>query len=427
MNRQGLAKLSMSTLPSNSPSGRLPEAPVSGPLSGVVVLDLTRVVAGPYCTMMLADLGATVIKIENPKDPDYVRGFPPMLEAAGTTELSGFFAQYNRNKLGITLDLKDPEGRALFLDMVARAHVVVENFRPGTMEKLGVGHAELLKVNPRLVFTAISGFGQTGPYSSRPAFDNTAQAAGGLWSMNGPPGDPTRIGTIIGDLAASLYGAFGTLAALRHAERTGVGQLVDIAQQDAVLTLTENAVVDYFATGKVAVPLGNDHPFVRPYGRFACLDGHVFFGAYTDKFWREACTAFGAPSLAGDPEIDTMQKRFDAGVYERRVRPVIEGWFRARSKAELESLAGDRFPLTAIKDVAEVVNDPHVQARHMLTHVRYGAADARVFASAVHLSTVPPPDVARAPLLGEDNEAVYRGWLSVDAARFEALRRNGVM
>jgi CoA:oxalate CoA-transferase len=311
--------------------------------------------------------------------------------------------------------------------MVERAHVVVENFRPGTMDKLGLGYADLLKVNPRLVFTAVSGFGQTGPYSSRPAFDNTAQAAGGLWSMNGEPGHPTRIGTIIGDLAASLYAAFGTLAALRHAERTGMGQLVDIAQQDAVLTLTENAIVDYFTTGKVAGPLGNDHPFVRPYGRFACKDGHVFFGAYTDKFWREACTAFGEPTLAEDTEIDTMQKRFDADVYERRLRPLIEGWFRDKTKAELESLAGDRFPLTAIRDIAEVVGDPHVQARNMLTQVKYGAADARVFSSAVHLSAVAPPDGARAPLLGEDNEAVYGGWLSVDADRLAALRRAGVV
>lgn len=417
----------MSLNSSDTPTGRLPKAPVVGPLNGIVVLDLTRVVAGPYCTMMLADLGATVIKIESPRDPDYVRGFPPMLEPDGEPALSGFFAQYNRHKLGVTLDLKAAEGRALFLEMVARSHVLVENYRPGTMEKLGLGHAKLSEINPRLVFTAISGFGQTGPYSSRPAFDNTAQAAGGLWSMNGAPGDPTRIGTIIGDLAASLYGAFGTLAALRHAERTGVGQLVDIAQQDAVLTLTENAVVDYFTTGNVAGPLGNDHPFVRPYGRFRCRDGHVFFGAYTDKFWREACTAFGEPALADDPEIDTMPKRFDAEVYERRLRPLIEGWFESRSKAELEALADDRFPLTAIRDVAEVVNDPHVQARRMLTDVKYGTADARVFSSAVHLSAVSPPEGARAPLLGEDNVAIYRDWLSVDEPRFEALRRAGVM
>ncbi len=411
----------------SKPAGQLPEAPVSGPLNGVVVLDLTRVVAGPYCTMMLADQGATVIKIESPTEPDYVRTFPPLLDAPGEPALSGFFAQYNRHKLGVTLDLKSPNGRALFLDMVARAHIVVENFRPGTMERLGLGYATLREVNPRLVFTAISGFGQTGPYSSRPAFDNTAQAAGGLWSMNGPPGNPTRVGTIIGDLAASLYAAFGTLAALRQAERTGTGQLVDIAQQDAVLTLTENAVVDHFTTGKVAAPLGNEHPFVRPYGRFECRDGYVFFGAYTDKFWREACKAFGEPQLADDPEIDTMQKRFGAEVYERRVRPLVEGWFQSRTKAELEALAGDRFPLTAIRNIAEVVNDPHVQARQMLTQVKHGTAEASVFSSAVHLSAATPPTGARAPLLGEDNEAVFRGWLSLDEARFDALRRAGVV
>ena len=408
----------------------LPTPAADGPLRGVVVLDLTRVVAGPYCTQMLADLGATVIKIENPQEPDYVRTFPPMVNSAGEgggEPRSGFFAQYNRHKFGITLDLKSPEGRGLFLDMVGKAHVLVENFRPGTMDKLGLGFEALHAVNPRLVFTAISGFGQTGPHASRPAFDNSAQAAGGLWSMNGAPGEPQRVGTIIGDLAASLYAAFGTLAALRQAEAGGLGQLVDISQQDSVFTLTENAVVNYTVAGKVAQPLGNDHPFVRPYGRYVCADGHVFFGAYTDKFWLEACRAFQTPEFASDPEIDTMHKRFNPEVYARRVRPIVAGWCGGRTKQELETLAADRFPLSPIKTIDEVVADPHMAARHMLMPVDYGDTRAQVFASAVHLSGVPAATSARAPLVGEHNESIYGGWLALAPQRLEQLRQAGVI
>ena len=398
----------------------------SGPLAGVTVLDLTRVVAGPYCTMMMADLGASVIKIENPQDPDYVRGFPPMV-GEGAQARSAFFSQYNRHKLGVTLDLKSAAGRELFLEMVRKADVLVENFRPGTMHKLGLDFEAIHAINPCLVFTAISGFGQTGPHASRPAFDNSAQAAGGLWSMNGPVGEPQRVGTVIGDLAASLYAAFGTLAALRQAEATGVGQLVDISQQDAVFTLTENAVVGYTVAGQVAQPLGNEHPFVRPYGRYACRDGHVFFGAYTDKFWGEACRAFGAPELAADPEIDSMDKRFDLAVYERRVRPIVEGWCAGRTKQALEALAADRFPLSPIKTIAEVVADPHMIARGMLMPVDHGATRAQVFASAVHLSAHRPAATGRAPLIGEHNDAVYRDWLALGADRVEQLRASGVI
>jgi CoA:oxalate CoA-transferase len=404
----------------------VPAAPASGPLQGVLVLDLTRVVAGPYCTMMLADLGATVIKIENPQDPDYVRTFPPMV-ALGEAKLSGFFAQYNRHKLGVTLDLKSAQGRELFLDMVKKAHVVVENFRPGTMRKLGLGFDELRRVNPRLIYTGISGFGQSGPNSARPAYDNSAQASGGLWSMNGTPGEPQRVGTIIGDLAASLYAALGTVAALREAEANGVGRLVDISQQDAVFTLTENAVVNFTAERKVAQPLGNDHPFVRPYGRYDCKDGHVFFGAYTDKFWQEACTAFGTPAFATDPEIDSMEKRFDPEVYIRRVEPIVRGWFAEKTKQELEAIASDRFPLSPIKNIAEVVEDPHMLARDMLVQVGYGDAKVKVFGSAVHLSGASVDAEPRVPTVGEHNEAVYLDWLGLDRQSFESLRRSKVI
>lgn len=398
-----------------------------GPLRGVVVLDVTRVVAGPFCAMLLGDLGATVIKVENPAEPDYARDFPPFV-GAGEERFSGFFAQYNRNKFGITLDLKSEEGRALLRELVRRSDVLVENFRAGTMERLGVGWSALREENPALVYTAISGFGQYGPSSRKPAYDNSGQATGGLWSMNGyPDREPARVGTIIGDLSASLYAAFGTVAALREAERTGAGQIVDVSQQDAVLSLTENAVAAYTVDGTIPGPLGNDHPFVRPYGLFPCADGHVFFGGYTQKLWRESCEIFGMPELLDDPELATMEQRFDDEVYEGRVKPIVEGWFASRTKAELEAMAGDRIPLSAVKDIGEVVADPQVAAREMVVDVDYPGGAVGIFGLPVKLSETPGDPRARAPLTGEHNDAVWGEALGLGAERVAELRASGVI
>jgi CoA:oxalate CoA-transferase len=405
----------------------LPPVERGASLSGITILDVTRVVAGPYCTMMLADLGAKVIKVEHPSDPDFVRGFPPFadgIEGQG----SGYFAQYNRHKLGVSLDLKRPEGRALFLEMAAKADILMENFRPGTMDKLGLGYETLKPLCPRLIYTSISGFGQNGPHSRRPAFDSTAQAAGGLWSMNGEAdAPPVRVGSIIGDLAASFYATIATLAALREREHSGLGQRVDVAQQDSVVTLTENAIVNYTMAGIVATPMGNEHPFARPYGQYACKDGHVFFGSYSDKLWREACQVFGVPELADDPEIDTMSKRFDQATYERRLRPVIEGWFATRTKAELEAMAGDRIALTPVKSMDEVVADPHLAARDMFVPVQIAGKSVTVFGSPMQLSATPVQPRGAAPELGQHNRAIYLDWLGIDPQRFKALLAEGTI
>jgi CoA:oxalate CoA-transferase len=396
-------------------------------LSGVTVLDVTRVVAGPYCSMMLADLGATVIKIENPRDPDYTRAFPPMVNG-DDGQASAFFAQFNRNKLGLSLDLRSEDGKALFRKLVRKADVVVENFRPGVMDKLGVGYEALKIENPRLVYTAISGYGRTGPNSRRPGYDNSGQAAGGLWSMNGYPDQPpVRVGTIIGDLSASLYAAVGTLAALREAERTGLGQVVDISQQDSVLSLTENAVVRYTVAGEIARPLGNDHPFVRPYGQFPCADGYVFFGGYTDKFWAITCAMFGEPDIARDSRIDTMEKRFDPDVYESIVKPLLNRWFSGHTKAQLESMAGDEVPLSAIKSIDEVIADPHVRARGMIAEVPVCGRPVEMFGLPIRLSGAEAPAHDAAPAVGEHNAAVLRDLLEYDDAAIAALKNSGAI
>lgn len=402
-----------------------------GALAGLVVVDVTRVVAGPYCSMILADLGATVIKVEHPDDPDYTRAFPPMLAGAdGDDEMSAFFAQFNRNKLGVTLNLRHTEGAHILEELVRRADVLVENFRPGTMDRLGVGYERLRELKPSLVYAALSGFGQHGPYRSRPAYDNSAQATGGLWSMNGPAGGaPTRVGTIIGDLGASLYGAIGVLAAVRHAERTGEGQLVDISQQDSVLTLTENAVVGYTVDGAVPGPLGNAHPFVRPYGLFPCADGFVFFGGYTDKFWRISCEIFGAPGeYDAHPELQKMAARFEDEVYRNHVEPLVESWFRHRTKAELEAIAGDLVPLSAVKNIGEVVEDPQIAARDMVVDTYYdGYGTLRSFGSPVKLGRTPPRARGTAPQTGAHTDDVLRDFVGLSQNAVDALRAAGTI
>ncbi|WP_136587411.1 CaiB/BaiF CoA transferase family protein [Microbacterium hydrothermale] len=402
--------------------------PGTGALDGVVVLDLSRVLAGPYAAQMLADLGATVVKIENPRDPDVSRGFPPYL-TDGDEEFSGYYAQYNRGKLGVGLDLAAPGGTETLIDLVRRADILVENFRPGTMDKLGVGYDVLREANPRLVYVAVSGYGQTGSRSRRPAFDNTAQAAGGLWSMNGYPDQPpVRVGVTIGDLSATLFAVVGTLAALRHAERTGEGQLVDVAQVDSVLALTETAVVDYTVRGVEAAPAGNEHAWVRPYELFDCADGQVFFGAYTDKLWRASCVLFGASEVADDPEIDTMRKRFDPEVYARRVKPLVAAWLAPHTKAELEEMAGDVIPLTAVKTIGEVVDDPGTAEREMIVEADYGSLGTlRMFGQPIKLSATPATPARVANRFAEHSDVVLTGLAGYDADRIAELRASGAL
>lgn len=402
--------------------------PAPGSLNGVTVLDLSRVLAGPYAAQMLADLGATVIKIENPRDPDVSRGFPPYL-TDGDEEFSAYYAQYNRGKLGVGLDLASDEGKQVLKDLVRNADILVENFRPGTMAKLGVGYDVLHEINPKLVYTAISGYGQTGSRSRRPAFDNTAQAAGGLWSMSGYPGQPpVRVGVTIGDLSATLFAVIGTLAALRHAEATGEGQLVDVAQVDSIMALTETAVVDYTVDGKVAQPAGNQHSWVKPYELFDCADGQVFFGAYTDKLWNAACDLFGTPEVKADPEIDTMRKRLVPEVYERKVKPIVVDWLAGHTKAELEEMAGDVVPLTAIKTIGEVVDDPGTAERDMIVEADYGdLGTLRMFGQPIKLSATPATPARTANRLAEHADQVLSELAGYDEARIAELRAAGVL
>lgn len=396
------------------------------PLEGVTVLDFTRVVAGPYCTMILADLGARVIKIENPQDPDYTRDFTPYF-VDGERKQSAFFAQYNRGKEAITLNLKDPEAKEILKELVKKADILVENYRAGIMEKLGVGYSVLKDVNPKLVYTALSGYGQTGPYKLWPSYDNNGQALSGLWSINGMPGQPTRIGTIIGDYAATFFGTIGTLAAYIHAKDTGEGQMVDVAQLDASLGLTEAAVVNYTVGGQVQQPLGNDHPLCRPYGLFKAKDGDIFFGGYTDRFWKTTCEFFGEPELLNDPEIDTMPKRFILETYNRRVLPKINEWFSRYTCQELQDALSAKVPLAPVHSMDQVLEDPQLNEREMFVDYHYGNAHGKIFGTPIKLSATPCDPTGMAPDIGQDNERVYAEFLGFDAAKIAELKERGTM
>ena len=405
-----------------APSRLCEEEKKMRPLEGVTVLDLTRVVAGPFATMIMADLGARVIKIENPRDPDYTRDFEPYLIDDDKRQ-SAFFAQYNRNKEAITLNLKEEKAK----EIAKKADIVVENYRAGVMDKLGVGYEDLRRYNPKLVYTAISGFGQKGPYSSWPAYDNSGQALSGLWSLNGMPGEPTRIGTIIGDLAATFFGTIGTLAAYIHAQKTGKGQLVDVAQLDSSLALTENAVSNYTVGNQVQQPLGNDHPLCRPYGKFKAKDGYVFFGGYTDRFWKTTCEFFGEPELLSDPEIDTMTKRFNEEIYNRRILPKVNQWFSQYTCQELQDALAEKLPLTAIHSMDQVLEDPQLNFREMFIDYSYGKASGKLFGNPIKMSLTPCDTSGAAPEIGQDNVSIYGQMLGLKKDDIEKLAKEGVL
>jgi len=353
----------------------------SGPFADVTVIDLTRVLAGPFCTMVLADLGARVVKVERPGSGDDARGFGPFADGR-----SAYFASLNRGKESIALDLKREADRAVFEALLERADVLAENFRPGAMERLGYGWDALRARYPRLIYAAVSGFGHTGPYAERPAYDVIVQAMGGIMSLTGwPGGPPTRVGTSIGDIAAGLFTAVGIGAALHQRAATGVGAKLDVAMLDAQVAILENAIARHQATGEVPGRLGSRHPSIAPFAAFAAADGALVIAAGTDALFGALCRAVERPALAADP-------RFASN--EARVRNVdalhaeLESALAARPVAEwLARLQAAEIPCGPIQDVAQVLADPQVAARNML--IRSGAL--HMAGNPIKLSTSPHP------------------------------------
>ena len=375
---------------------------VSGPLAGILVVDLTRVLAGPYCTMVLSDLGARVVKVEQPGKGDDSRVYGPFI--AGQ---SGYFAAMNRGKESIALDLKAPADRAILERLLEKADVLVENFRPGTMERLGLGWDDLHRRYPRLIYAAASGFGHTGPYSARPAYDMVAQAMGGVMSITGHPGGPpTRVGSSIGDLTAGLFCAIGIASALAHRERHGVATKIDVAMLDSQVAILENAITRYVATGDAPGPLGARHPSIAPFAAFATADGHVVIACGTDAIWQRMCRTIGCPELAADARFTSNDLRarnieaLNVEMEKALTQATTAEWLRRLSDAEI--------PHAPINNVADVLADPQVIARNMVVAVDDpDLPTLRVAGNPIKMSEFPDPTTrGRVPKLDQDRTQI---------------------
>jgi CoA:oxalate CoA-transferase len=363
----------------------------SGPLRGTLVVDLTRVLAGPFCTMVLADLGARVVKVEPPGRGDDAREIGPFVGGR-----SAYFISLNRGKESIALDLKEAGDRSVFEALLARADVLVENYRPGVMERLGYGWPALEQRFPRLVLASLSGFGQTGPLARRPAYDIVVQGMGGIMSLTGQPGGPpTRVGTSVGDISAGLFGAIGIQSALLERERSGRGRHVDVAMLDCQVATLENAIARHQATGQVPGPLGSRHPSIAPFEALATHDGWIIVAAGNDGLFAKLAAALGRPQLARDPRFARNDDR-TRNVEE--LKGELEALLAARSSAEwLALLEAEGIPCGPIQDVAQVVAHPQVAARNMVVGVDDPVAGRlRVAGNPVKLSGVEDP-TGRAP------------------------------
>lgn len=331
-----------------------------GPYSGVKVVDLTRVLAGPYCTMMLADQGATVIKVEVPNYGDDSRHIGPFIKGK-----SAYFTSVNRGKHSIALDLKSPGDREVFDRLLAEADILIENYRGGTMKKLGYEWTSMHARFPRLIYCAVSGFGHTGPYQDRPAYDIVVQGMGGMMSLTGHPGSPpTRVGTSIGDITAGLFSMSAIGAALFHRERTGESQMIDIAMLDCQVALLENAIARTIATGKPPGPLGSRHPSITPFAAYPTADQHIIIAAGNDQLYRKLCEAIGAPALAKDPRFATNDKR---NTHYLELAAELEQVLKNRPAADwISAIENAGVPCGPINNVAQVMANPQVQSRNMI-------------------------------------------------------------
>ena len=377
-------------------------ATATGPLDGVTVLDLTRVLSGPYCTMMLADMGARVLKVEQPGKGDDTRAWgPPFQEGE-----SAYFLSINRNKESVTLNLKHPDGRRVLDALIARADVLVENFRPGTLDRMGLGYREVSARRPELVYCSISGFGQTGPRRSEPGYDAVLQGEGGLMSITGSDDGPGyRLGVAIADIASGMFAAYGVAVALLARHRTGRGQLVDVAMLDTVAALLTYQAGIYFATGTAPPRLGNRHPTITPYETLEAADGDLVVAAGNDQLWRTFCGVIGLDALADDPRFRTNRDRVAA---RAELHALLVERLRTRPAAEwLAELKAAGVPCGAVRDLAEVYSDPQIIERAMVVASQHPVAGAiRQLGVPVKLGDTPGAVRTPPPVLGQHTRDV---------------------
>lgn len=392
------------------------------PLENIKVIDLSRVLAGPYGTMVLADLGADVLKIEMPKTGDDSRAFGPYVNNE-----SAYFMSLNRNKKSLTLNLKKEEGKKILKDLLKDADVIVENYRPGTMEKLGLGYDVLKEINPKLIYAASSGFGHTGPYSKRPAYDGVIQAMGGIMSITGPKGgEPTRVGPSVADIFSGLFTAIGILAAVNERRETGKGTKVDVSMLDCQVGILENALARYFATGVAPKPAGNKHTSIVPFEPFNTSDGQIVIAAGNDNLWAKFCKAMGTEELIDDERFKTnplRNKNYD------ELKPLIDEKIKEKTTEEWKKILLDAgVPSGPINNMEMLVKDEQVLARNMIQEVEHPVAGKQ------HLPGIPikmdgVSDKIRfpAPVLGQHNEEVLAERLGYSKEEIEKFKEEGVL
>lgn len=394
----------------------------AGPLAGLKVIDLTQVLSGPFSTMWLATMGADVIKIENPKSPDVTRSYAPLVNG-----ISGYFPTVNHNKKCITLNLKAPEGKALLKALVQDADVLVENFRPGVMDRLGVGYGVLKELNPRLIYASISGYGTYGPYKDRPGYDVIAQGMSGLMHLTGQAdAPPTRVGSSIGDTVAGMNAVIAILAALYNRVQTGKGQMVETSLIDGLISLSTQDYIRYFVGGEVPCRMGNIYKSWAPYGTYKASDGFYNLGVGTDAHFRLFAEAIGHADMADDPNFATHADRV---ANREAMDSIINSWAADKTVAQIcDIMVQKGVPAAPVNSIVEISKDPHIAgAREMFPTLRQeGLGDMQVTNIPVRFSESGLSPMQSASTLGGDNEEILTA-LGKTSEQIEALRQQGVI
>jgi len=393
-------------------------------LDDIKILDFSRMYAGPFCTMMLKDLGAEVIKIEIPGGGDGVRDLPPMTEGGEAY----IFVNLNRGKKSITLNLNTQRGQEVAREMVKKVDVVVENFTPGVMARMGLGYEELKQLNPGIVYASLSGFGHTGPYSSRPAFDILAQAMGGLMSVTGfADGPPTKTGPALADLISAHYLTISILTALHYRDRSGTGQHIDISMQDCIWAMTAiQFAPHYFLTGEAPPRLGNGQLEATPFNVYPAKDGHVVIAIVTVGHWQDFLRVIGREDLLEVAEYATQSERIN---HRQEMDALVEEWTRTRSVSEIVAMLNDaRLPCSPMPTFDEVANDPQLLSREMVIEVeQLLSGTLKVPGSVFKLSETPGDVKFAAPFLGEHNYEVYPDLMGYDEQKISQLAKDGII
>ena len=390
---------------------------MAGPLENVRVLDMTWALAGPFCAMLLADLGAEVIKVENPEGGDTSRKNFPFVK-----EVSSYFLSVNRGKKSVTVNLQHPRGKEMVLSLAKKSDVLVENFRPGVMDRLGLGYAAVREVNPKIIYAACSGFGRTSPYAHRPAYDVIVQGMGGTLSITGEEGGPpVRVGFSIGDIGGGLFTALGILSALHEREKSGQGQMVDVAMLDCQMALLENAFTRFFATGEVPERIGTRHPVQTPFQALPSKDGYIVVAVARQDWWEKFCQLINRLDLISDERFKTNPARTKN---HKDLEEILSAITRTRSTskwvADMEKIDIACGPVNTVPQVA---GDPHTLAREMITRVKHTQAGMlRVVNSPIKLSRTPVKLERASPVLGEHTEEVFMNLLGLSKEDLAKLR-----